>query len=316
MRNTNTKLRLLAHAALAGWGIASNCPLFAQTTNQPAIPTLEPVIVTGQRPSVHDVESESERVGPANQPEWTTRRVFAETDVYVIPPGEIEFNQFYISSHPREGKAGNLFESEFEFGLPWRTQFDLETNYRMQNGSLQYDSTLVELPHALADWGKIPLNPTINGGWIFKNDDADSYFVGLLLADEFGERLHFGANLSYGHQIASDHETVYELNAALNYVVIDSKLSVGGEFLVEYETEEEENGSVVEKDYTTTVMLGPSVLYRPTRNTFVGLTSFFGLTHDSPIAEVFINFGVDWEPFAGKSSASNEDQVRPIRRYR
>ncbi len=169
-------------------------PLFAQTTNGTAPHILKPVLVSGKVPGLHHVDSESDLVSPANQPEWTTRRAFAETDVYVIPPGEIEFNQFYISSHPRESKAGNLFESELEFGMPWRTQFDVEVNYRLQNGQLQYDSTLVELPHALADWGKIPLNPTLNAGWIFKNDEADAYFVGLLLAEEFIQRVHLLAH--------------------------------------------------------------------------------------------------------------------------
>jgi hypothetical protein len=300
-------------AALCVWPIL---PLFAQVTDDATPYVLKPVVVTGKAPSLHDVDSEADLVGPANQPEWTTRRVFAETDVYVIPTGEIELNQFYISSHPREGKAGNLFESEFEFGLPWRTQFDVEANYRVENGRLQYDSTLLELPHALADWGKIPLNPTLNGGWIFKNDEADAYFIGLLLAEEFTKRLHFGANLSFERQIGDNHETVSELNTALGYVAIDSKLAVGAEFLVEYETEEEEKDGLIEKDYATTLMLGPAALYRPTRNTYLGFTALFGLTHDSPIAEVFLNFGIDLEPFAGGSSDHKEEQIRPIRRYR
>ena len=153
----------------------------AQTTNESSLRTLPPVIVTGTSRSLHDVTSESDLVGPANQPEWTTRRAFAETDIYVIPPGEIEFNQFYISSHPRQGKPENLFESEFEFGLPWRSQVDVEVNYSLQNGNLQHDAMLVEIPHALADWGKIPLNPTVDAGWRFNTESADAYFFRLLL---------------------------------------------------------------------------------------------------------------------------------------
>ena len=132
-------------------------------TNEPT--RLEPVTVVGRQVGFHDVESESDRVGPANQPEWTARRVFSETDIYVIPRGEIEFNQFYISSHPRHGKPENIFESELEIGLPWRTQFDVELNYRVEEGRLNYDSTRIELPHALANWGKIPFNPAIAPGW-------------------------------------------------------------------------------------------------------------------------------------------------------
>jgi hypothetical protein len=102
---------------------------------------LPQVIITSRAISLHDVASESELVGPANQPEWTTRRIFAETDVYVIPTGEIEFNQFYISSHSRHEKPENLCETELEMGLPWRTQFDVEMNYSVHDGNLTYDST-------------------------------------------------------------------------------------------------------------------------------------------------------------------------------
>src|SRR5262245_54386440 len=84
------------------------------SSNVPAPSRLEPIVVTGRKTSVHDVTAESDRVGPANQPEWTTRRAFAETDIYVIPPGEIEFNQFYTLSHPKNGKPENAFESEIE----------------------------------------------------------------------------------------------------------------------------------------------------------------------------------------------------------
>lgn len=276
-------------AALTGLCVLATIPLFAQGTNDTTTHMLRPVIVTGKAPNIHDVESESDLVGPANQPEWTTRRAFAETDIYVIPPGEFEFNQFYVSSHPRHGKPENLFESEFEFGLPWRTQFDVELNYSLVNGRLQHDATLVELPHALADWGKIPLNPTIDAGWLFNHRGADSYFFRLLLADELSERFHFGSNLSFQRQIGDERETAYELNTALTYVAINSKLALGGEFLFEYETAREDG----EFEDSTTAMLGPTLLFKPTHTTHLGLVTLFGLTKDSPVAEVILIFGMD-----------------------
>jgi hypothetical protein len=300
-------------AALCVWPAS---PILAQTNDATSRGALEPVIVTGRMRGLHDVASEADRVGPANQPEWTTRRAFAETDIYVIPPGEIEFNQFYISSHPRHGKPENLFESEFEFGLPWRTQFDVEVNYSVTDGDLQHDGILLELPHALADWGKIPLNPAINGGWEFKTDEADSYFFSLLLADEFSKRVHFGADLRFANQIGGEREKEYELNLALSYVAKDMKLTVGAELLVEYETAREEEEDEIENTYSTTVMVGPTVLYKPTRNTHIGLVPLFGLTHDSPAVEAFVIFGIDLEPFADRRSADEADRVRPVRRSR
>jgi hypothetical protein len=267
---------------------------------------LEPVNVVAKPLSLHDVNSEADLVGPAQQPEWTARRAFGETDIYVIPSGEIEFNQFYISSHPRHGKPENLFESEFEFGLPWRTQFDVELNYNVNSGRGRYDSTLLELPHALADWGKIPFNPTIDGGWRFRTEEADSYFARLLLAEEFGKRVHFGMNLAFERQVSGELETGYELTAGLSYVAIDQKLTIGMELLVEYETSRDFEGGAVEHEYSTSVALGPLLLYKPTRNTQLALESQFGLTQDAPSVGVFLIFGIDFEPFAGRDSGSGE----------
>jgi hypothetical protein len=276
------------------------------TSNAPAPSRLEPIVVTGRNTSVHDVTAESDRVGPANQPEWTTRRAFAETDIYVIPPGEIEFNQFYVLSHPREGKPENAFETEIEFGLPWRTQIDIEPNYSIEAGELRYDSTRIEVPHALANWGKIPFNPTIDGGWRFNNGEEDSFLVRLLFAEEFGEKWHFGANFGYEQQVGGERETEYEINAALSYVAMDRKLAIGAEFLAEFESDDEENSSEV--------LLGPSILYKPTRDIHLAFVPLFGLTHDAPVAELFFIVGIDLEPFTwkwgGQESAMDTPTIR------
>ncbi|MBI3851156.1 MAG: hypothetical protein HY298_12910 [Verrucomicrobia bacterium] len=269
--------------------------------------------------SVNNVASESDLIGPAKQPQWTARRAFAETDIYVIPPGEIEFNQFYISSHSRNAKPENLFETEFEFGLPWRTQFDVEVNYAIERGRLHYDETLLELPHALADWGKIPLNPAVAGAWRFINEEPDAFVIRLLLAEEVCKKVHFGANLTYGRQIGGAHETAYELNVALSHVMIDSKLTVGMEILAEFETETEGTPGVpgVDTERTTNVMLGPSILWKPTRTTHLGLVPLFGLTSDSPVVEAFVVFGFDFGPFGwNRGERENEGGFGPLRKRR
>jgi len=271
---------------------------------------LEPVVVTESNTSVHDVTSESDRVGPANQPEWTTRRVFAETDIYVIPSGEIELNQFYVLSNPREGKAEHTFETEIEIGLPWRTQLDVEPNYSIEGGNLRYDSTRIEVPHALADWGKIPFNPTVDAGWRFNNGEADAFLFRLLLAEEFGEKWHLGGNFGFEQQVGGERETEYEINAALSYAAIDRKLAIGAELLGEFESDNEDERS-------TEVLLGPSILYKPTRDIHLGFVPLFGLTHDAPVAELFFIVGIDLEPFTWKWGRQESSMETPnLRRPR
>ncbi len=319
-----TRRTLLTGLSLAWPALA---PLLAQTpaTNASLPERFDPIRVVGDPLGYHSVASESDRVGPAQQPEWTARRAFAETDVYVIPPGEVEFNQFYILSHPKHEKPENLFESEFEFGLPWRTQVDVEFSYSLNSNHGRYDSTLVEVPHALADWGRIPLNPTVDAGWRFNNGTDDSWFVRLLLAEELGPRVHFGANLSFERQIGGDLATAYELNTAVNYVVIDHKLSIGAELLVEHELAREieyDDYGVAESETEreTSVMLGPSVLFRPSRQTYLSVVPLFGLTSDAPKLEAFFIFGIDFEPFARRGAVEdqgvNHDDYAPVRRPR
>jgi len=97
--------------------------------------------------------------------------------------------------------------------------------------------------------------------------------------------------------------------------VLDSKLTVGAELLVEYETgnsdsDEGEPGlTPAGMGHGTTVMIGPTVLYKPTRNTYLGLVPLFGLTHDAPVAEAFLSFGIDLEPLLwGKSGTGKSDK--------
>ncbi len=315
-------------AVAATLWILSTCGLSAESTNNVPAWSLPGMHVFGQRGGLHDVASESERVGPADQPEWTTRRAFAETDIYVIPPGNFEFNQFYAYSHPRHGEDAHLLESEFEFGLPWRTQFDVELNYRVADGDGRYDSTLLELPHALADWGRIPLNPALDAGWRFNDGTDDAYFVRLLLAEEFRKRVHFGSTLSFERQVAGELETSYELGVAANYVVIDRRLAVGAELVAEYETarefelpgDDDDEGEEPGGDsHATTVLFGPTLLYRPTNNTHIGLMPLFGLTEDSPTIEFTIVLGIDLEPFARRGSngeREGQQDFGPIRRRR
>jgi hypothetical protein len=45
-------------------------------------------------------------------------------------------------------------------------------------------------------------------------------------------------------------------------------------------------------------LLGPSLLYRPTRNLYLGVRPLFGLTRESPTVEAYFLLGIDFEPFS------------------
>jgi hypothetical protein len=101
-------------------------------------------------------------IGPYNQPRWSARgRFSANTDVYVLPPFSFYLDLDYHGTFPRVGKSDHLFTQELELGLPYRFQLAFELDEEHQNGRSQIPFTTIEGRWALANWGKIPLNPTL-----------------------------------------------------------------------------------------------------------------------------------------------------------
>src|SRR5438132_14342663 len=83
------------------------------------------------------------------------------TTAYVLPPGAVYAGLIYEGNAFREGPADHLFTEEVEVGLPYRFGVAFEIGQERFNGDFQNKSFSVEARYALADWNKIPLNPTI-----------------------------------------------------------------------------------------------------------------------------------------------------------
>src|SRR5215468_2484165 len=108
---------------LGAWCVVLATAVATPVHAQDSLPYhLPPVTVPGQPES-------QERVGPYQQPHWSTRGRFStDTEVYVIPPGLFFVDVDYQLTIPRHGKSVHLFTQEFEVGLPYRFQFAYENN--------------------------------------------------------------------------------------------------------------------------------------------------------------------------------------------
>jgi len=62
--------------------------------------------------------------------------------------------------------------------------------------TFQHQGIQVEGRWALAEWGKLPLNPTLYGEWKFNDHNPDAYEVKLLLGDDIAPRLRPGSCLA------------------------------------------------------------------------------------------------------------------------
>ena len=235
--------------------------------------------------------TENTLVGEYRQPEWTTRRRFPTTRVYLQePPGAVGVEQWARTDWPRDGKARTRFRTEVEIGLPGRMQLDLyEDTVRTREGTFYHDDVAVELRYALADWGRIPLNPTLYGEWKFKGDDRgpDVYELKLLLGNTVGEDWHYGVNLVTEQEVGGDRATEYQLCEAVGYTLADRRFSIGEEAKFKRESEKGGRG-----DASREVSIGPSFQWRPTESTHVDLVALFGVTDDAPQVETYLVFGV------------------------
>jgi Putative MetA-pathway of phenol degradation len=259
------------------------------------------VEVTGAEPGILRQDAP---VGPYNQPEWTTQRPFGASRVYVRPPGTLSFNQFWTPEF-KDGEIEHSFRHEVEIGLPYRFELDLYQNWNIEHGDTFYKGSSVELRYALANWGKIPLNPTLYGEWNFNHDAPDRGELKLLLGQTFGRRWNWAGNFTYEQETGGKRERETALSSALTYALIDQTLNAGVEMLWERKTSKDTRG-----DPENEFLIGPSINVRPTRFSFITVAPLFGMTEDSPEAEVFVIAGLTFR-FGGPPGPDEEGPTAP-----
>ena len=124
----------------------------AQTTTQ------GPVVVTAPEvPSAYE-EVPSAYGAPS---EFSRSRFSNAVNAYVLPPWAFFFGELFEGQGFRHGPPDYLFTQEIEMGLPYRFNVAAESQWERFNGGGGARSVSLEARWALADWNKIPLNPTI-----------------------------------------------------------------------------------------------------------------------------------------------------------
>jgi hypothetical protein len=109
-------------------------------------------------------------------PGFSRARFSPTVTAYVLPPGSVLAATIYDGMALRREKADHRITQEFEVGLPHRINLAMETELQAFAGVTQATFVSLEARWALADWNKLPLNPTIFGEYRFG--------VGDLLHDE------------------------------------------------------------------------------------------------------------------------------------
>jgi hypothetical protein len=288
-----TKRLLLPALSLALTGY------FAGTT--PVNGQVERVVVTGD-----DVAS------AYGAPGGLSRSRFAPlTTAYVLPPWTWYFGEIYEGNAFRHGFPDHTFTQEVEMGLPYRFGLAAEAELERFNGGGGFQTVSIEGRYALADWNKIPLNPTLFAEYKFgvgtiRHEEGpppppgeeeeeengppkvpDAYEFRLLLAQDFGERVEWAMNLFFEKENTGDRgrEWGFAQSATMPILLPHEQLKVGVEMEYKNFTVKDTRG-----DPMHSFVIGPTAAFRPSKNTRFDVSTLFGCTDDSPAVQVFAVF--------------------------
>ena len=263
--------------------------------------TNEEVVVTGD-----DIGSAYGAPGA-----FSRTRFSPAVTAYVLPPWTFFLGTIYEGDAFRHGPPDHLFTQEIEMGLPYRFGLAAEAQFERFNGGGGPSTASIEGRYAFADWGKIPLNPTIFAEYKFgtgpiRHEEIapppgaaeeeeeggppqrpDAYEFRLLLAQEFGGRFEWAANGFFEKENTGDRGREWGFSQSLVTPILlpHEQLKVGVEMEYKNFTVKDTRG-----DPEHTFIVGPTVAFRTSKSTRFDVSALFGCTDDSPRASVFAVF--------------------------
>jgi hypothetical protein len=212
------------------------------------------------------------------------------TNAYVLPPGAVFAGLIYQGDALRFNRPDHSFTQEVEIGLPYRFGVAVENTVEAFRGHTQERTFSVEGRYALADWNKIPLNPTIFVEYKFGLGDIlhdegppeplpkgeaeeflaeheplpDAFEVRLLLAQDFGEHVEWALNGFFEQEVGGDRGREYGFaqSAMVPIILPNERLKVGVEMQLTTFTDKG-----IRDDPSYRFIIGPSIAWKPTKNT-------------------------------------------------
>src|SRR6516164_11176769 len=305
------RIPLIACAVLLFFAVCNS--LLTQTAT-----TEEEIVVTAEEvPSAYGAP-----------PGFSRSRFSNVVNAYVLPPWSFFFGELFEGQGFRHGPPDYLFTQEIEMGLPYRFNVAAETELERFNGGGGVQTVSLEARWALADWNKIPLNPTIfaeykfgvgtirheevpppPGGGEDEEEEGgppkvpDAYEVRLLLAQEFFGRFEWAMNWFFEKENTGDRGREWGFSqAAMTPVLLpNERLKVGLEMEYRNLTVKDTRG-----DPLNSFTIGPTVAWKPSAHTRLDISPLFGCTAGAPVADVFVAFS--WL-FGGEGAEAAEAPV-------
>ena len=288
--------------------------------------TSETLVVTGEEvPSAYGAP-----------PGFSRNRFSNLTNSYVLPPGAVYAGLIYQGAAQHFNRPDHGLTQEIELGLPCRFGVAIENRIENFRGRTQERTFSIEGRYALADWNKIPLNPTVfveykfGIGHILHDEGPpaplekgeaqefldenkplpDAFEVRLLLAQDFGDKVEWAANFFFEQEIGGDRgrEVGFAQSIMFPICLPNERLKVGAEMQFISFTD----AGIREAGETPSyrVVIGPTVAWKPSKNTRLDISPLFGVTDDAPRASVYVVFSMLFGPGGERPEAEAPASTR------
>lgn len=270
-------------------------------------------------------------------PSFSRNRFSNLTNSYVLPPGAVYVGLIYQGNSQSFNRPDHFLTQEIELGLPNRFGVAIENGIQNFRGRTQERTFSIEGRYALADWNKIPLNPTFFVEYKFGignilHDEGppeplpkgeaeeflrehkplpDAYEVRLLLAQDFDNHVEWAANFFFEQEIGGDRgrEAGFAQSVMIPVLLPHERLKVGAEMQFTAFTDV----GIREERQTPSyrMVIGPTIAWKPSKNTRLDISPLFGVTHDAPRASVYVVFSMLFggsEPTQAEAPASTRNR--------
>ena len=267
------------------------------------------------------------------------------TNGYVLPPGEVFVGLIYQGDFDSRDPSDNRLTQEIEVGIPYRFGLAIENQQEFFDGDTVNASFSIEGRWALADWGKIPLNPTLFAEYKFGTgrilheegpeeemmDDGDvdpeeeemmmreeearmranrpdAYEFRLLLSEEITKDVEWAFNAFLENETTRRSRPRVGLCAKHPDAALPAARALQGGS--GNEIQELHRQRHPRETRSAAFVIGPSFSYKPTARMRFDVAPLFGATKDSPTVQFFAVFSYAFGGGGGEREAEAPASTR------
>ena len=254
------------------------------------------------RQVVVNAEAEELPTAYGAPPDLSHGRISTLTKSYVLSPFSFELEVGYEGAIFQHGLPAQLFRQELEMGLPARFTVGIQNQIEQFGGNTRDRSFTLEARYALANWNKLPLNPTISAEYRFglSNGFEDSAELALLISHDFPHLIEWAMNIFVDREFGGRQSTSagFAQSVEVPLLLPEEKLEAGIE--MQYQSGGERIGGL---GSTKGLAIGPTLAWRPTKNIRFDVSPLIGCSDHTPAVQVFAVFAFS---FGGPATGDTE----------